>query len=328
MEVGGDSGLTPIGSEANHVLRVEKGFLSLGHEADGTTDPYDLGMSWIMSKTKQDFIGRKAIKIRRKNNHSRRELVGLLPEDPDILIDENAPITPGGESAPSEGMVTACVWSVVQKRVIALALLENGRQRMGESVFIRRQGHIVSATVTKPCFMIRQVNGCGVSMGYDVNIARLEVNAVIDMQGDPEAVSAWCRNALPEFPSAPNTSSTSGPLSLYWIAPGRWLLRADRHHEPDLLSITRPESAPVDISMVQVSDTLQFFSIIGREANDIISIACPLDHHDSAFPVNGVSYTDIFGVKGLLIRCEDGFEIAVERSFGDMIEDFLLRSCQ
>ena len=165
-------------------------------------------------------------------------------------------------------------------------------------------------------------------MGYDVNITRLEVNAVIDMQGDPETVSAWCRNALPEFPSTPNTTSTRGALSLYWIAPDRWLLRADRNQEQELLAITRPESAPIDISMVQVSDTLQFFSITGREANDIISIACSIDHHHSAFPVNGVSYTDIFGVKGLLIRCEEGFEIAVERSFGDMIEDFLHRTCQ
>ncbi len=30
----------------------KKGFLSLGHEVDGTADPFDLGMGWIMSRTK------------------------------------------------------------------------------------------------------------------------------------------------------------------------------------------------------------------------------------------------------------------------------------
>ena len=41
------------------------------------------------------------------------ELVGLLPDDPNELIDENSPITPGGRLEKSEGFVTACVWSVV-----------------------------------------------------------------------------------------------------------------------------------------------------------------------------------------------------------------------
>jgi sarcosine oxidase subunit alpha len=152
MEVGQEFDLTPIGSEANHVLRVEKGFLSLGHEADGTTDPYDLGMAWIMSKSKPDYIGKKSVQIRRSGNQQRRQLVGLIPDDPDHLIDENSPITPQGKREKSEGLVTACVWSVVQNRVIALALLQDGRNRMGETVFIRRKDRVVTAKVTSPCF--------------------------------------------------------------------------------------------------------------------------------------------------------------------------------
>ena len=152
VEVGRDFDLTLIGSEANHVLRVEKGFLSLAHEADGTVDPYDLGMGWIMSKTKPDYIGKRAVEIRRAAVPVRRELVGLLPDDPNELVDENAPITPGGRREKSEGFVTACVWSVVHKRVIALALLENGRARLDETIHIRRKDRVVTARVTAPCF--------------------------------------------------------------------------------------------------------------------------------------------------------------------------------
>jgi sarcosine oxidase subunit alpha len=68
------------------------------------------------------------------------------------LIDEGAPITPGGRREASEGLITACVWSVVHDRVIALALLENGRSRMDETVYIRRKGEVVTARVTAPCF--------------------------------------------------------------------------------------------------------------------------------------------------------------------------------
>ncbi|MFT5225217.1 MAG: sarcosine oxidase subunit alpha [Polaribacter sp.] len=152
MEVGKSFDIAPVGSESNHVLRVEKGFLSLGHEADGTTTPYDLGMDWIMSKTKSDYIGKKANEIRLAENPSRWQLVGLLPDDPEHLIDENAPITPGGRREASEGFVTACVWSVVHKRVIALALLEKGQSRMGETIYIRRKEVVVTAKVTAPCF--------------------------------------------------------------------------------------------------------------------------------------------------------------------------------
>ena len=152
MQVGLLFDITPVGSESNHVLRVEKGFLSLGHEADGTISPYDLGMDWIMSKTKVDYIGKKAVEIRLAENPSRWQLVGLLPDDLDHLIDENSPITPGGRREASEGFVTACVWSVVLKRVIALALLANGRSRMDEIIYIRRKNEVVSAKVTAACF--------------------------------------------------------------------------------------------------------------------------------------------------------------------------------
>ena len=152
IEAGKSFDLVPIGSEANHVLRVEKGFLSLGHEADGTVDPEDLGMGWILSKSKPDYIGKRALEIRRAVTTRRRQLVGLLPDDPNELIDENAPITPDGRREKSEGFVTACVWSVVHNRVIALALLEDGRSRHGETIHIRRKHRVVTARVTAPCF--------------------------------------------------------------------------------------------------------------------------------------------------------------------------------
>jgi len=152
IDVGKAFDLVPVGSEANHVLRVEKGFLSLGHEADGTTDPYDLGMGWIMSSKKADYIGKRAVEIRRKRNGPRRELVGLLTDDPVKMIPENAPLTPGGEKAPSEGLVTASVWSVVNERVVSLALLNDGRARMGQVVYVRVKDEIIKATVSRPCF--------------------------------------------------------------------------------------------------------------------------------------------------------------------------------
>ncbi|MCG8354354.1 MAG: aminomethyltransferase family protein, partial [Kiloniellales bacterium] len=152
MTVGKPFGLIPIGSEANHVLRVEKGFLSLGHEVDGTADPYDLGLGWIMSKKKDDFIGKRAVEIRRSSSQARRELVGLLTEDPTRLVTEGAPLTPDGRKAPSEGFVSASVWSVVRERSVALGLLTDGRARIGETAYVRLKDEVVPAEITAPCF--------------------------------------------------------------------------------------------------------------------------------------------------------------------------------
>ncbi len=152
MKVGKPFGLVPVGSESSHVLRVEKGFLSLGHEVDGTADPFDLGLGWAMSKTKPDFLGKHAVLLRRDAMGARRELVGLLTADAQRQVPDGAPITPGGRREASEGFVTASIWSPVQNRSVALGLLTNGRARMGETVFIRLKDEVVPAVVTAPCF--------------------------------------------------------------------------------------------------------------------------------------------------------------------------------
>ncbi len=149
MTAGAPFNIAPIGSEANHVLRVEKGFLSLGHEVDGTVDPYDLGLGWVMSKKKTDYLGKHAVATRRSGTTNRRELVGILPE-PDQMIPEGAPLTPGGERRPTEGLVTACVYSTVHDRWVGLALLENGHSRHGETVHARLKDKVIAARVTPP----------------------------------------------------------------------------------------------------------------------------------------------------------------------------------
>ena len=150
LVAGAPLGIMPVGSEASHVLRVEKGFLSLGHEVDGPVDAYDLGMGWALSKKKTDYLGKHAVNLRRAGTANRRELVGVLPE-PDCMIPEGAPLTPNGQKTATEGFVTACVWSVVYDRWIGLALLKNGHSRHGETAHVRlKEGVIIPLKITAP----------------------------------------------------------------------------------------------------------------------------------------------------------------------------------
>ena len=61
IAAGADHGITPYGTEAMHVLRAEKGFIIVGQETDGSVTPIDLGMDWIVSKSKPDFIGKRSL---------------------------------------------------------------------------------------------------------------------------------------------------------------------------------------------------------------------------------------------------------------------------
>ncbi|CAN1496029.1 soxA, sarcosine oxidase, alpha subunit family [Rhabdaerophilaceae bacterium] len=152
MQAGAPYGITPIGSEANHILRVEAGYISTGHEVDGTSDPYDLGLGAMVARSKPDFIGKRAMDLRRAIEPDRYELVGLLPEEPTKLVPEGAPLTPDGQKTDQEGYVSACVQSVALNRIVALGLLFRGRSRMGEFVHARVRDEIIRLKVVEPVF--------------------------------------------------------------------------------------------------------------------------------------------------------------------------------
>ncbi len=138
MKIGKVHGITPYGTEAMHVLRAEKGFIIVGQETDGSVTPLDLGMGKIISKTKTDFIGKRALARATMSSVDRKQLVGLktinplqvIPEGAHAVLDPNQPL-------PMEmlGQVTSSYYSPNLKRSIAMALLKGGHSRLGERVF-------------------------------------------------------------------------------------------------------------------------------------------------------------------------------------------------
>lgn len=165
-------------------------------------------------------------------------------------------------------------------------------------------------------------------MYYQVTLEREELCTVVELQG-PQQEVADIPVLLPlQFPSAPNTFEKSPDLdkTLYWIGPQRWLLRAELDKEADIKRLLAEQELPDAVSAVLVSDSLAFFTIRGVDASAVISIASPMDVHPSAFPDNGASYTEAFGLKALVIRCDEGFEVVVERSYGDMLLDYFQRA--
>ncbi|GEP39141.1 sarcosine oxidase subunit alpha [Nocardioides psychrotolerans] len=136
-EAGAPHGITPYGTETMHVLRAEKGFPIVGQDTDGTVTPHDLGMSWAVSRKKTDFIGMRSLARADARRPDRRQLVGLVPLDGSSRIVEGAQLVAHGADLTAfpvamAGHVTSAYPSGHDGRPFALALLDGGRDRVGE----------------------------------------------------------------------------------------------------------------------------------------------------------------------------------------------------
>jgi len=160
MEAGGGDQIAPYGTEALHVLRAEKGFIAIGDETDGTVIPQDLGLDWAVSKKKADFIGKRAMMRSFLTRADRKQLVGLLTEDPSIVLPDGAPaIERLNDKPPTSaiGHVTSTYWSPTLGRSIALALVRDGRARMGETLEFSTTGsETVRARLVDPVFFDKE----------------------------------------------------------------------------------------------------------------------------------------------------------------------------
>ena len=92
IKAGEEYKITPYGTETMHLLRAEKGFIIVGQDTDGTMTPIDLQMDWIVSKKKYDFIGKRSLYRSDTMREDRKQLVGLLTDDPNEILEEGAQI--------------------------------------------------------------------------------------------------------------------------------------------------------------------------------------------------------------------------------------------
>jgi sarcosine oxidase subunit alpha len=144
------------GLEAMHILRAEKGYIIIGQETDGTVTPQDLGLAWAMGKAPRPFIGQRGLVRPDLVAKGRKQLVGLLPDDPAIVLEEGAQLIHADEPVvrvAAQGHVTSAYFSPNLGRGFALGMLKDGRQRIGETVTIPMPGGRISARITSPVFL-------------------------------------------------------------------------------------------------------------------------------------------------------------------------------
>jgi len=135
MQAGAEFDITPYGTETMHVLRAEKGFIIVGQDTDGSVTPFDLDMPWAVGMKKPySFLGKRSFARSDTARTDRKQLVGLLTDDPAVVLNEGAQIVEDMQSfeskpVPMFGHVTSSYYSVELGRSIALALVKDGIKR-------------------------------------------------------------------------------------------------------------------------------------------------------------------------------------------------------
>ncbi len=148
-------GACAYGTEAMHVLRAEKGYIIVGQDTDGTVTPNDAGLDWAVGKKKIDFVGIGGLRRPDLLASGRKQLVGLRTKDPKTVLEEGAQIVANPDQpVPMTmiGHVTSSYWSENCGRSIALALLVDGRSRMGEKLFVPMPGGVIEVEVCSTVF--------------------------------------------------------------------------------------------------------------------------------------------------------------------------------
>ncbi|WP_299605549.1 sarcosine oxidase subunit alpha family protein [uncultured Tateyamaria sp.] len=135
MAEGEEYDVTPYGTEALGVMRIEKGHAA-GNELNGTTTALNLGMGRMVSKAK-DSIGSKLSERPGLNEAKALMQIGLRP----VRADDK--VTAGGhlmnatgpvDAAHDQGYVTSAAFSPTLGCMIGLGFLKDGGNRTGETL--------------------------------------------------------------------------------------------------------------------------------------------------------------------------------------------------
>ncbi len=154
LAAGQDHGIVAYGLEALGTLRIEKGHVA-GPELDGRTTAEDLGLA-AMTSRKKDYVGSAMLGREGLTEPKRLKLVGFVSRDGQPVRSGSHLVSADDSESPprSLGHVTSSTYSPALEKYIALGLLEDGRERIGQELIASYplKGHRVEVEVVSSHF--------------------------------------------------------------------------------------------------------------------------------------------------------------------------------
>jgi glycine cleavage system aminomethyltransferase T len=136
------------------VNRVEAGILGYRSDMDMTTNPFEVGLDWLVDLDGPgDFIGKAALK-RIRDEGITRKLVGIeIVGDPlPLPFEERWPVLVGGAQV---GEVTVAVYSPRLEKNLGYAMVSIGHAALGTSLAVEAPWGTAAAVVAEKPFLRR-----------------------------------------------------------------------------------------------------------------------------------------------------------------------------
>jgi sarcosine oxidase, subunit alpha len=336
--------VVPYGTDAMHVLRAEKGFIIVGQETDGTVTPDDVGLDWTIGG--RDFVGRRSLSLPELKRADRKQLVGLLPDDPGVVLEEGAQVTEATAGGPI-GHVTSSYRSAALGRGFALAMVAGGRGRIGSALSVAigggaMPGGAIPVTVADPVFVdkagkrlrSRLVAPGPVAVGVGAGLLDSSVGpAPVALQSGSvqlTALAATTRLSVRAgaavgtaiglalgvlLPTVPCRSVITRDRAALWLGPDEWVILAPENAS-DLAALAVRAAGDHPVSIVDVSHRSRTLEITGPRAAWCLNGFCALDLDMHAFPVGMCARTVLGKAEVVLWRiAPEVFHVDVGRSF-------------
>jgi sarcosine oxidase, subunit alpha len=151
LEKGAGLGIRSIGVDTLQELRTEKGYLHVGTDTDGRTLPADIGMGELLAKKSDDFVGRRSLMRSDAKRPDRLQFVGLEAQDPATVLPVGGHVVADAKSrSGSQGYVTSSCMSEAIGRAVALGLVQAGRERLGQVIYVYFDERTFPARIVSP----------------------------------------------------------------------------------------------------------------------------------------------------------------------------------
>ncbi len=151
MEAGKGKGMLPVGLGARDTLRLEAKMALYGNDIDGTINPLEAGLSWVVKFDKGNFTGRDILLAKKKKGVT-RNLVGFEMTGRGIAR-HGYPVAKDGKTI---GTVTSGAPSPTLGKNIGLALVPPENSEIGSKFDIMIRDQPVEAVVVKTPFYTRK----------------------------------------------------------------------------------------------------------------------------------------------------------------------------
>ena len=143
VEAGADLGLRLAGYHALDSLRIEKGFVHVGHDVGPTDDPFTAGLGHVV-KLENDFVGADALRAAKDAQPTHR-LVTLKLEDPEPILLHGESVLSGGRIV---GTVMSAAYAHTVGAAVGLAMVRSEAVTDGATVEVDLAGSIVKGTLS------------------------------------------------------------------------------------------------------------------------------------------------------------------------------------